>query len=108
MDQNKKKNAQPAKVKKKPINYNGSCHYISPKQQYTDQTQDYNQPTQFNRQSHADSLVQDQNNFAAPDPSRPPILPIFEDKTHVKPAEDPTQNIGESTYPIPVQIIHIG
>jgi hypothetical protein len=108
MDQNKKKNAQPPKVQKKPIYYNESCPYVSTKQKYTYQTQDYNQPTQFNRQSHADSLNQDQNNFAAPDPNRPPVHPIFEDKARVKPAEDPTQNIGESAHPIPVHVIHKG
>jgi len=104
MDQSKKKIAQPAKVEKKPAYYNESCPYVSPKEKYADQTQDYNQYTEFHRQFHADSL--NQNNFAAPDPNQPPILPIFEDKARVKPVKDPKQNIRESTYPILDHVTH--
>jgi hypothetical protein len=68
---------------------------------YPDQIQVDTHVTHFDRQSHSDSVKHDQNNFAAPDPSQPPVYPILEGKARAPPAED-SMHAGDSIYPKPV------
>jgi hypothetical protein len=90
------------------IHENKSCDYPDTDQEksqnyatYPDQIQVDTHVTHFDRQRHSGSVKHDQNNFAAPDPSQPPVYPKLEGKTRAQPVDDSIY-AGDSIYPKPV------
>jgi len=79
------------------IDEENSQNYAS----YPDKIQVDIHVTHFKRQRHSGSVKHDQNNFAVPNPSQPPVYPKLEGKTRAQPVEESIY-AGDSIYPKPV------
>jgi hypothetical protein len=68
---------------------------------YPAQTQVDTHVTHVDRQRNSGSVKHDENNFAVPNPSQPPVYPKLEGKTRDQPIEESIY-AGDSIYPKPV------